>query len=80
MMDSRVEGRGRKEAVVEEGAFEDGVDEEIKEMPDEEDAEAGGCAAVQEGEGEEVGDCEDGEDGEEGDNGCGVDVVHYGAG
>ncbi len=79
-MNSGVEGRGREEAVVEKGAFEDRVDEEVEEVPDEEDAEAGRRAAVQEGEGEEVGGCKDGKDGEEGDDGCGVDVVHYGAG
>lgn len=33
-----IEGRGGEEAVVEEGSFEEGVDEEIEGVPDEEDA------------------------------------------
>ena len=56
------------------------MDEKVEEVPDEEDAQAEGRAAVQEGQGEEVGDCEDEENGEEGDDGCGVDVVHDRAG
>lgn len=34
-----IEGGGGEETVVEEGTFEDGVDEEVEEVPDEEDAE-----------------------------------------
>ena len=34
----RVAGRVREEAVPEEGALEDGVDERVEEVPDEEDA------------------------------------------
>ena len=38
MVDCGVEGSRGEEAVVEEGAFEDGVDEEVEGVPDEEDA------------------------------------------
>lgn len=41
-MDSGVEWRRGKETIVEEGTFEDGMDEEIEGVPDEEDAQAAG--------------------------------------
>lgn len=40
MVRGGVEGGGGEEAVIEKGALEDGVDEEVEEVPDEEDAEA----------------------------------------
>lgn len=42
MMCCRIEGRRCEEAVVEEGAFKDGMDEKIEGVPNEEDSEAGG--------------------------------------
>jgi len=39
---SWVEGGGGEEAIVEKGAFEDEVDEEVEGVPDEEDAQACG--------------------------------------
>lgn len=41
-MDRRIEGLGCEEAIVEVGAFENGVDEEIEGMPDEQNAETRG--------------------------------------
>ena len=76
-MNSWIERRGCEETVVKEGTFEDGVDEEIEGVPDEEDAEAAGCVGCQDLAGEGVGGIEDHEDGEEGDTGCSVDVLHY---
>jgi len=44
VVDGGVEGGGCEEAVVDEGAFEDAVHEEVEGMPDEEDAKGfGGC-------------------------------------
>lgn len=54
-----------EEAVVEEGAFETEVDQGVESVPDEEDAEFGGCAGGKEAEGEDVGGEEEQEGGEE---------------
>ena len=75
MVDGGVEGRGGEETVVEEGAFEDGVDQEIEGVPDEEDAETAGGAGCEDLSGEGVGGVEDHEDGEEGYASRAVDVL-----
>ena len=62
-MGSRIEGRRGKEAVVKEGTFEDGVDEEIEGVPDEKDAETAGSGGCKDLAGEAVGGVEDHEDG-----------------
>jgi hypothetical protein len=59
----RIEGRRGKETVVEEGTFEDGVDEEIEGVPDEKDAETAGGGGREDLAGETVGGVEDHEDG-----------------
>ncbi len=64
----------REEAVVEEGAFEAEVDQGVEGMPDEEDAEFGGCAAWEQTQGDDVGGEEEEERGEEGED-CGA--VNY---
>lgn len=65
-------GGVRKEAVVEEGAFEEKVDEAVEEVPDVEDAKLDGCAGGQQADGKEVCGDEEGEGGEEGEDGYGV--------
>jgi hypothetical protein len=66
----RLEG---EERVEEEGAFKDGVDEEVEGVPDEEDAEAAGDGCVEGTEGEMVGTGQEADDGEKGDDCCLVD-------
>lgn len=70
MVDRGVEGRRGEEAVVQEGAFEDQVDEEVEGVPDEEDSQAQGRVGGEGAPGELVGDEEEGDDGEEGDGCC----------
>jgi len=60
-----------EEAIVEERAFEAEVDQCVKSVPDEQDAEFGGCAVGKETEREDVGGEEEKEGGEEGKN-CGA--------
>lgn len=55
MLRRGVEGRRGEEAVVEEGPFEDGVDEEVEGVPDEEDAEAWGGGGREGAQGDCVG-------------------------
>ncbi len=71
-----VEGRGGEEAVVEEGAFKDSVDEEVEGVPDEEDAEALGGCRREDADRQEVGVREEEKDDGKGDNGCSVKLVH----
>lgn len=71
-----VRGR-REEAVVDKGAFEDDVGEEIEEVPDEKDADTRGGAGVQGDGGEEVRGEEENENEDEGEDGC---FVNYGDG
>jgi len=77
MVDAGVEGRRGEETVVEKRAFEDGVDEEVEGVPDEEDTEGGWSGFAEHAQGEEVGGVEEEEDGGEGDDGGAVEVVHY---
>jgi len=60
-----------EEAIVEEGAFETEVDQCVKSVPDEQDAEFGGCAGGEETEGEDVGGDEEEEGGKKGKD-CGA--------
>ena len=53
------------------------MDESIKSMPDEEDAEFGGCTGGEDTERESVGKDEENEDSEEGEDG---DTIDYGRG
>ena len=55
MVGRGIVGGGGEEAVVQERSFEDGVDEEVEGVPDEENAEAGGGRWGEHVEGEEVG-------------------------
>lgn len=61
-----------EEAVVEEGTFEEKVNEAVEEMPDVEDAKLDGCAGGQEADGEEICGDEEGKGGEKGEDGYGV--------
>lgn len=72
-VDGRVVGLEGEEDVVEEGALEDEVDEEIEGVPDEEDAEAAGGGCVEDALGELVGAEQKASDGEEGHDCCLVD-------
>lgn len=73
MVGSRAVGLEGEEDVVEKGAFEDGVDDEVEDVPDEEDAEAPGGGWCEDAEGELVGIGQDDDDGEERDDCCLVD-------
>jgi hypothetical protein len=77
MVESGVEGRRGEEAVVEVRAFEDGVDEEVEGMPDEEDAKTRGSVGGENALGEDEGGIEKEEHRAERGEGCAVDVVHY---
>lgn len=72
------EGGREEEAVVEKTPFEQAVDQEIEQVPDEQDSETGRGGGVQSEEGEDVGGDEDGQHSGEGDEGCCVEVVHDG--
>ena len=74
MVGSRVERHGGEEAVVEERAFEEGVDEEIEGVPDEKDSQSARGGGVEDLAGETVGGIEDHENGQETDGGRAVDV------
>lgn len=77
MVSRGVVGRGSEEAVVEERAFEDCMDEEIEGVPDEEDSQAAGGSGMEGAFGEEIGGIEEYDDGREGYYGRAIDVLHY---
>lgn len=66
-----------EEAVVEEGAFEEEVNQRVEKVPDVEGAEGRGGGMGEEAEGGEVGDEEEREGGEQGGDGC---LVNHGTG
>ena len=63
-----------EEAVIEKGAFEKEVGKRVKEMPNKDDPEFGGCGRMEEREGGNVGGYEESEGCEEGKDGC---LVNY---
>ncbi len=74
MVHRRVEGSRGEETVVEEGAFEYGMNEEVEGVPDEEDAKTERCSLGEDAAGETVGGIEDHQHGEKADGRCLVKV------
>lgn len=67
--------RGGKEAIVQEGALEDDVNQEVEGVPNEEDTQARWCVLLQGAFGEDVRAIEQHDDHRKGNDSCAVDHV-----